>query len=81
VVVTNLIITHKAKGQLHLESEKSVTPQEKKAGYQNFNISIDYISRLGVGRRADDTLCKKITAAKSEEMKTGSNLAESPKED
>jgi hypothetical protein len=38
-------------------------------------------SRFGVGRRANDlTLYKKIIVAKSKEVKTGSNLAESSKE-
>jgi hypothetical protein len=34
---------------------------------------------LGVGRKADDLLCKKIFT-KSEELKTRCNLAESSKE-
>jgi hypothetical protein len=35
---------------------------------------------LGVGRKANDLLCKKIIVAKSKEEKIGCNLVESSKE-
>jgi hypothetical protein len=34
---------------------------------------------LGVGRKADDLALKKISAVKSKEVQTGSNLAKSSK--
>jgi hypothetical protein len=35
---------------------------------------------LGVGRKADDLLCERITLAKSKDVKTGCTLADSSKE-